>query len=160
MLKCIKFFIYRRSTSELYQCWNPHVTVALISSAVWMNWRTVCLFPSPSWSIPQSWVSLSASWGRLRSALSLCVGCSCKSRCGRPGHPVGPGAANKAEAVCTAWLIISWMIYRGYTGDGRAWKVTGEAMRQRVKNERDEEVMWGDSVQEREKQQGEGEIQS
>lgn len=83
--------------------------------------------------------------------MSLCVSCLCKSRCGRQGRPVGPGAANKSEAVCTAWLIISWKVYGAYTEDGREWRGT---RRQRATDERDKEVMRGDSVRGGEKEEG------
>lgn len=56
--------------------------------------------------------------------LSLCVGCLYKASRGRQGHPVGPGAINIAEVAYTAWLIMSWKVYRGYTGDGIVGKAT------------------------------------
>lgn len=59
----------------------------------------------------------------MRSALSLRIGCLCKERRGRRG-PVDPRATNIAEAVCTAWLIISWKVYRCYTRDDRGGEET------------------------------------
>lgn len=55
--------------------------------------------------------------------MSLRVGFLCKASCGIRGRLVGPGATNRAEAVCTAWLIIGWKVYRCYTRDGRGGKV-------------------------------------
>lgn len=74
--------------------------------------------------------------------MSLRVGFLRKASCGIQGRLVGPGATNRAEAVCTAWLIIGWKVYRCYTRDGRGGKARQrEAERQRRKVEKDDEVM-------------------
>lgn len=118
----------------------------------------LCLFPFASCFIAQSWVSLPASRVPLRSASPLCFCCLCKSRCLRQGCPVGPGATNKAEAVSTAWLIISWKIYRaqtrkwwsadrhGYEGDEERLKrqrAKGQCTRRDAKRDEGERKSYG-----------------